>query len=135
MNRDLQDPELLVSIDHIQKINVSELAGQSVRIEADPKHVRGGSAVRRDVAMLGWLRPPLTRPASSGSSRLFFPCPSTKPLRCSSVVYAAAEPGSRQSFTKAARSRARAAFLMAVGARPNLNQILANYSVATGLSR
>ena len=57
-NYDLQDPELLVSIDHIQKINVSELAGRSVRIEADPKHVRGGSAVRRDVAMLGWLRPP-----------------------------------------------------------------------------
>src|ERR1700737_4771076 len=27
---------------------------------------------------------------------LFFLCPSTKPLRCSSIVYAAAEPGNRQ---------------------------------------
>jgi hypothetical protein len=46
-----------------------------------------------------------------GGSHLFFLGPSAKPLRCSSIIYAAAEPGSRQSFTKAARSYARAAFL------------------------
>jgi hypothetical protein len=45
--------------------------------------------------------------------------PITKPLRCSSVVDAAAEPGSRQSFAKAARSYARAAFFMEVGAPPS----------------
>jgi hypothetical protein len=46
----------------------------------------------------------------------FFPI--TKPLRCSSIMYAPADPESRQSFTEAARSHARAAFFMGLDPRP-----------------
>jgi hypothetical protein len=74
----------------------------------------------RDDAIVTFARAGRRRRAHIGGSRLFFLCRSTKPLRCSSIVYAAAEPGSRQSFTKAAGSHARAAFFMGVGARPCL---------------
>ena len=57
-------------------------------------------------------------PCTGGSGTPNISFLSTKPLRCSSIVYAAAEPGNRQSFMKAARSHARAAFFMEVGARP-----------------
>ena len=79
--------------------------------------------------------PPLTRSrVRTAVRRLFFLCPGTKPLRCSPIEYAAAEPGSRQSFTKAARSHARAAFLIEVGAPPRcLDQKLANCSGTTQL--
>src|ERR1700730_2972239 len=52
--------------------------------------------------------------APIGGSHLFFLCPSKKPLRCKSIVYAAAELGNRRSVTKSARSHARAAFFIGI---------------------
>jgi hypothetical protein len=68
--------------------------------------------------------------ACIGRSRLFFLCPSTQPLRCTSIVYAAAEPGSWQSFVKAARSYARAAFLLTPVLLVRIS-MLKNYSKTT----
>jgi hypothetical protein len=56
--------------------------------------------------------------ASKPAAGLLFLCPGTQPLGCLSIVYAAAaELGNRQSFMKAERSHARAAFFMG-SARP-----------------
>ena len=50
------------------------------------------------------------RPSAVATFSFF--CPSTKPLRCSSIKYEAAEPGNWQSFTKSRTESCPAAFLM-----------------------
>src|SRR5260370_28140363 len=57
-------------------------------------------------------------PGIEPAAGLLFLCPGTQPLGCSSIVYAAAELGNRQSFMKAERRHARAAFFMGL-ARPS----------------
>jgi hypothetical protein len=94
---------------------LTDIRGAGRRVSNVPT----GDVCPRNDAIATFARAGRRRHAPIGGGRLFFLCPSTKPLRCSSIVYAAAEPGSRQSFAKAARSHARAAFSMEVGAPPS----------------
>jgi hypothetical protein len=104
MHHDLNSLELLVSIDHIQKNSVGKVAGPVPgRSEVAASSRYDAIATFARVRSAGAVHPPAL-------AAFFFPCLSTKLLRCSPIVYVAAEPGSRQSFTKAARSDARAAF-------------------------